>query len=127
MNKTYTVGEKVFLVRYYGHHAEYAEGSVSKVTPSGIVEVTTNGGHSRFNAKGKLIGGYKWDSLQIDAMPFEARIEQKAKEKRQFEAFKLIQAIKVDATQYYGKDALLEEVVRLQALLDAAKAAVEAI
>jgi hypothetical protein len=128
MNKTYTAGEKVFTVRFGSWNCFFTPATVTKVTPKGQIVVTfASGNTSRFNADGSVIGSDSYCS-KLDDVSYEERIARLAEEDRAKTAVSKIKDIQVNAVYaQWGKDGLMKEIVRLQALLDAAKEAVEAI
>lgn len=123
------VGEKVFIAHPVGWATRYTEATVVKVTPSGMadVQVGTNA-PVRFNARGRGMTRY-FEHDYLDTIPHAERVHLLEREKRERAAADALRAVTVkDGVNHcWGKDGMQSEVVRLQALLDAAKLAVEAI
>ena len=126
----HAVGDMIHFYRCGSFdHVYYRAGKITKITEKGQTSVTEDDGQvTRFDASGKEIGGEKrW---RLDTITFEARKELMAQRKRAVAAADSINAVTARehrALATWQKTGLMEEVERLQALLNAAKAAVEAI
>lgn len=135
-NVNVVVGQEVGIRSGYGHGRVSFGYTVAKVTASGQVVVTRTepstipglNRERRFNADGyEMKSGastYHRDSLVTDvaAARERARVEQACNT-----AANAISAVRIDARGTYGKEGLLEQVAKLETLLAAARAAVEAI
>jgi hypothetical protein len=124
------VNDKIFLARMGSWDMHYSEGTVTKVTPAGLVDVQIGTCEPmRFRADGKLQGGKGYHEYELDRMPYDERKADLAKKQRAQESAGLIQ--KIAAQQgvnfKWGKDGLNTELDRLQVAIDAARASVEAI
>ena len=126
--KNIKTGDKVYIACMGRWDTYYSVGTVTKVTPAGMVDVQIGDGEPmRFRPDGKLRGkGYH---EQLDSLPFEERAALLAKEKRAQAAARAISQITVqgNVNSKWGVDGLTEELDRLQGLLDAARAAVAAV
>src|ERR1035437_9736637 len=89
--RTYTVGEKVFICNFGSWNWFYLPAIVSKVMPSGTIDVkvgsTLEGNESqpkRFRANGKIQqSNARYDKgYKIDIMPYEIRLEELASKER---------------------------------------------
>lgn len=122
----YSVGDSVYVYRWGG----YMSGRVVKVSPSGLVDVLIGAATepTRFRKDGREQGA-KYGGYQLDELAFEARttflVAEKAAQKT-VEALKQVRCSEL-CNYHWGKDGLMAEVARLQALLDLARAKVEAI
>ena len=125
--KSLKPGDKVY--RYDGYSA-YMPCEVAKVTPTGQVTVTfTYGGPSIFFPTGRERGAGKYEGACLDVdMPFDNRTEWLAARERIKAARLALRQIEVGRTdEHSDKASLTAEVNRLQGLLDAVRALVEAI
>ena len=126
----YTVGQQVYIVRSGSWECHYSKGTVTKVTPAGAVDVKVGDSDPiRFRDGQSVKQGFsRAGAYWLDKVTIEEREAALAKEQRSKEAVAKIRAIEVHQVRHqWGKDSLMEEVNRLQAQLDAARAAVEAI
>jgi hypothetical protein len=125
------VGDSVYVVRSGNWDSHYTAGRVIKVTAGGQVDVVVGTGEPiRFRADGCKQGSKsRWDTLELDTMPFEERKIELAKKERLRHAANLLHPITVNsgANVRWGKEGLIRELDRLQDLINAARAAVEAI
>lgn len=122
------IGDKVFIVRYmrWGHRDQYRAGTVDKITPSGLIDVRHGERTTRFS-KDLREYGCKFEGERIDTqMLYDERVKQIGLETRIDRAHAALNAIvKVDEskrrTRYDKKEELVEELERLQALLNIAE------
>jgi len=130
-DKQQQIGSKVYVARHssgFSGAIYYNIGEVVKITPGGIVVVRLNGSLSTVRFKdSRGMGDDK--NYYLDTVTFDERTALIAQKDRVISAVGLINNIKVDGyvKAQWGKEGLAAEVARLQTLLDAAKAAVEAI
>ena len=124
--KSLKPGDKVY--RYDGCSA-YTPGDVTKGTFTGQVTVEFTCGSSIFLPTGRERGVSKYNNSRLDVdMTFAERTKWLAARERSKAAATAINAIEVKRVKYeWGKSDLAAEVARLQELLDAARALVEAI
>ena len=124
------VGDKVFVG---GSQSSYIPSVVTKVLPSGAVDVLVGRGETpdRFRENGKIQKSKdKYvPRYFLDFTPYEEREAMLASVARTKVAAVLVGAIGAQNPVNYqwGKEGLAEEVARLQSLLNKAKAAVDAI
>ncbi len=130
----HTVGQKVYVAYSSTWDTRYTIGEVIKVTPSGMVDVMSQGGGStkRFNQQGSEYG-VKFARTTLDTIPFDERTALIAQDQRAKFAAAAINAVRLtaetggEAKASWGKESLEILVQNLQEKLNAAKAAVEAI
>lgn len=126
-------GDQVYVASPGSWDTRFNVGTVVKVTPSGLVDVQTypNGPATRFNTNGYEAGnaGSKYRKYLDTHMSFEERKALLEREERTKAAMQAISEIKVEErlNWRWGKERMAEEVARLQGLLNAAKAAVDAV
>lgn len=118
------LGDKVFTVRStgWGHRDSFRAGVISKTTPTGLVDVTSGTYTVRFDKTGREYGK-RYNGERIDtAMTFEQRQEQLNKEERIDRAHGALTAVKTaERVRYNSKEELLEEIKRLQSVLNHAE------
>ena len=128
------VGQQVYV--YDGY--QYMPMVVIKKTPSGKVDVNwireeSRGEPKRFRADGKMEGAKLWDRDELDPMPFAEREVWIRRAKQAKDAGAALRSIEPSGFRWIycnpddAKAMLGAEVARLQGLLDAARALVEAI
>ena len=112
---------------YRNYSFDYTPGEVTKVTPTGQVTVKyTHGEPDVFLQDGRQRGSSRYSGPHIDMdMTFEERVEWIKAQKRVNAACAALSIIVVG--RYADKQSLAAEVKRLQGLLNAARALVEAI
>jgi hypothetical protein len=133
MNKIDTkmlkAGDEIYVARFTGHDMSYTPAKVVKVTPAGLVDVAIGSQETttRFRADGKLQGGDRYRDYELDSIPFAERKAYLAREGRLRQAAYAVSAIKAEGgvNARWGTDGLIDELKRLQDLLDAARAKVE--
>jgi len=127
---TYTIDQKVYITRLGSWHASYTPGKVSRITPTGIVSVQVGENTYRFNPKGDEMNNTssRYRSF-LDTTPFDERTASIERGQRLTIAAEIVKAVKADerVKAEWNKDGLMEEVARLEAMLFAARAAVEAV
>lgn len=131
------VGQEAVIVTPASYAPNYKFGKVTKVTPSGQVEVTYTWGLEekaetvRFTGAGRLIDGhYSGSEYRRPYLSFDIegiRAQKLERELRQ-RAVHAVNAIKLERTvgDAYCKADLLEVVTKMEALVKAAREAVEA-
>jgi len=124
---------QVYLARFTGHDIHYTLGEVVKRTPSGCVDVKIgDGSPMRFRPDGKLQGASGYHNYQLDEATFEERTAYLEKQQRTRAAANSLRDVALEAGKYnpnyrWGKEDLLNEITRLQSLLNTAKEKAEAI
>jgi len=132
-NNTPQAGDKIYVASPGSWDTRYSVGTVVKVTPSGMIDVQhyTDGPITRFGTNGYENGnaGSRFRKYLDSHMTFEERKASLEQQERAKAAASEIAKVKVEERVNFrwGKETMMAEVVRLQGLLDAAKAAVEAI
>jgi hypothetical protein len=126
-NGNINVGDKIYVRRFGSWNWFYSPVEVVKKTTSGMIDVQfyPDGPLKRFRANGKEVG--KNDEYELDDIPFTERAAKLAAEERAKEAADAIRRVQGSAKGEWGKAHLLEEVERLQGLLNIAREAVESI
>lgn len=114
------IGDKVYIVHSYtgwGRNS-YTPGVVSKITPSGLIDVQT-GPNNRVTRFGKNKKEYaqRYGGGCIDNMPFEERELEVATLNRIGKAAAALAKVTAESRRYDTKEELIAEVERLQALL----------
>lgn len=123
------VGEKVHVAYSGSWSVRYTAGEVIRVTPSGICTVRIGNAihlEQRFNPRGRCLEEFYKRNTYLDDMPFEAREKCINHEKSVKSAVELLRRVQPGSI-INSKEFLLEESARLQNLLDAAKAAIDAL
>ena len=119
------IGEQVYISRSGNWSTTYHVAKVSKVTPTGIVNVESSGGQTYRFKDGREIGSSFYHHY-LDTIPFAERTAKLESEQRACVACGLIQEVKPGELRHTrDKDSLKAEVDRLQAALDKARQAVE--
>lgn len=125
-----TIGQEVVIAHHGSFTTHYNFGyTVAKVTPSGqvVVKRTSDGQERRFDKHLREMGvaSYRGDTLYTDVAEIRARV---AKKDLAHAASDAIKAVRVDDCKpTYGLDYMQEQVEKLQALVDAARTAVDAL
>lgn len=138
MNTLPTVGQRAYVIgrsRYLLGTNSYYLVAVTKVTPSGQVLVTRVNWDDttrpaptfRFSPEGHEIGGDKWygNDIDYDVKKIAAKINQGRAQRAANDAVKAV-VHKLRSDSSWSKEGLLEEVARLESLVAAARAVVEA-
>lgn len=124
------IGDKIYLARMGSWNLSFALVEVVGVTPKGFVDVVFHTGNEsrRFRPDGIEQGGDRYHSWAIDKMSFADRSAFLDKEKRALVAASLVNACvpRKKAGCKWDKEALEDSIRDLQAKVDAACAAVEA-
>ncbi len=126
---TVTIGQEAVISHVGSWSTHYAFGyTVSKVTASGQVVVVRDGKERRFNKDGREMGTSSSYPDRINFNVEEIRAAE-AKRAREATAASAINAVKVQESvkATWGKESMVSKIAELEALLAAAKAAVEAI
>lgn len=121
--------DKVYLVRFNGHDLSYAVATITRVLPSGAFDAQLGTAEPmRFRANGNRQSP-NYRDWELDLTPFHEREALIAKEQATRVAANFLGAItvKMGISSRWGKDGLLTEVVRLEALVAEARAKVEAL
>ena len=125
------IGQKVYTVRSTGWDLAYSVGTVVKVTPSGMVDISHGSDTytTRFGTDGREVGKNKYRASSIDGTPFAEREEMLAEEKRAQQAANFIGSIQVKdgINKRWGIDGFNTELDRLQALITEARGKVNGI
>lgn len=122
-------GKQIYLARPGNWDTHFTIATIVKVHPSGMMDVQIGGCEPmRFLANGKKQGGGYRD-YYLDNVTFDERAALLATEQREREAVAAINAVAPESgvNRKWGKDGLQREVARLQELLNAAQAKVDAI
>jgi hypothetical protein len=123
------VGDKVFLVRYYswGSRDAFREGVVSKITPSGLIDVKVRGLTTRFDKNGRERATYNGERIDTE-MSFEERLSHQAMLGRIDIAAVALRVVTTEERRRYNtKEELIEEVERLYKLLAEANLLVQGV
>jgi hypothetical protein len=126
--KQLVVGQKVFVVQYYSWgNDSYTSGVVSKITPSGFIDVLIGCSASpkRFYCVGKERGEYS--NRYLDDMPYEDRKVDIARREKLSEANNALSKIASEKMRNPEKIDLVKELARLRSILDSVQALVEVI
>jgi len=131
------VGDRVFLARSGSWDTRFSPGTVDHITPSGMVDVRFGLGPKgstdikpiRFRTNGQRLGSEAYRDWYIDTLPFEQRRALLEQEDRTRTAVAAFHSIKVQGgiNLRWGREGLMQELDRLQGLIDAARKVVEEI
>ena len=127
---TKKVGDPIYICRSGSWDTHYTKGTIVKVTPAGMVDVQVGTLEPmRFRPDGKLQGKKGFRAEYLDTISFAEREAIMAKNNRARAAENAISDIKVQGNVnfHWGAVSMTEELNRLEALITAARAKVEAI